>query len=98
MEDTDKLAKLEQFWKVATAGWDDWRKRAIYAYDFYKGKQWDADVVEKLKREKRPFLTFNKIKPILRSLSGWQRQNRQDLQVLPRRGGIQPLAEIFTSF
>ena len=96
MEDTDKLAKLEQFWKTATAGWDDWRKRAISAYDFYKGKQWDSAVVEKLKKEKRPYLTLNKIKPIMRILSGWQRQNRQDLKVLARRGGTGPLAEVFT--
>jgi len=96
MEDKDKLAKLEQFWKTATTGWDDWRKRANAAYDFYKGKQWESDVVEKLDREKRPHLTLNKIKPILRILSGWQRQNRQDLKVLARRGGTGPLAEVFT--
>lgn len=92
----DKLALMERFWKTATGGWDDWRKRANTAYDFYRGKQWESDVVEKLDREKRPHLTLNKIKPILRILSGWQRQNRQDLKVLARRGGVGPLAEVFT--
>lgn len=96
MDETDKLAKLEQFWKVATGGWDEWRKRANYAYEFYRGKQWESDVIEILKREKRPFLTLNKIKPILRSLSGWQRRNRQDLQVLARRGGLGSLAAVYT--
>jgi len=92
----DRLAMLEQFWQTAKNGWAEWKTRAVSGYDFYKGKQWDADVVEILKREKRPYLTFNKIKPILRVLSGWQRQNRQDLQVLPRRGGTTTLAQIFT--
>lgn len=92
----DNLALLNKFWNTAESGWSDWRRRAKYAYDFYKGKQWDADVVDKLKREGRPYLTLNKIKPIIRTVSGWQRQNRQDLQVLPRRGGIGPLAQIFS--
>ena len=74
----DKLALMEQFWQTAESCWAEWRNRAILAYDFYKGKQWDADVVEILDREKRPHLTLNKIKPIMRILTGWQRQNRQD--------------------
>lgn len=92
----DKLALMQKFWDTATNCWEEWRKRALLAYDFYKGKQWDSSVVEKLKREGRPYLTFNKIRPIIRALSGWQRQNRQDLKVLARRGGIESLAEVFT--
>ena len=92
----EKLEQLEQYWQTAHNLWAEWRNRATLAFDFYKGKQWDSDVVEKLNRESRPALTLNKIKPIMRIISGWQRQNRQDLQVLPRRGGIRPLAEVFT--
>lgn len=91
----DKLAMMERFWKTAT-GDTNWKNRAIAAFDFYKGKQWDSDVIEKLSREKRPHLTLNKIKPIIRVLSGWQRQNRQGQKVLARRGGVAPMAEIFT--
>lgn len=91
----DNLMKMEQFWKSAT-GDVDWKNRANRAFDFYKGKQWEANVIEALDREKRPHLTLNKIKPILRVLSGWQRQNRQDLKVLARRGGAAPMAEMFT--
>lgn len=92
----DKLAMMQKFWATATNSWVDWRNRAKIAYDFYIGKQWDSAVMEKLKREGRPYLTFNKIRPIIRVLSGWQRQNRQDLKVLARRGGVEPLAEVFT--
>lgn len=92
----DKIALMEQFWQTATNCWQEWRTRAKNAYLFYRGVQWDADVLEKLRREGRPSLTLNKIKPIIRVLSGWQRQNRQDLKCLARRGGVVSLAEIFT--
>jgi len=92
----ERLAMLEEFWKTATNCWGEWKQRAKAAYDFYKGAQWDAETIEKLTREKRPALTLNLIKPTIRVLTGWQRQNRQDLQVLARRGGVVSLAEAFT--
>ncbi len=92
----DRLTKVKTFWRLADSEWRDWADRAQKARDFYIGKQWDNETLEQLKLEKRPALTFNKVKPIIRNLSGWQRQNRQDLKVLARRGGYSQLADIYS--
>lgn len=92
----DKIAKLKTYWQVAQGEWSDWIQRAKKSFAFYRGEQWDLDVKQELQRLKKPALTFNKIKPIIHNLSGWQRQNRQDLRVLPRQGGSKPLADFWT--
>ncbi|MGE4357520.1 MAG: portal protein [Candidatus Omnitrophota bacterium] len=92
----DKIAKLKEFWKISQNEWNDWVIRAEKAFKFYRGEQWESDVKAELKKQGRPALTFNKIKPIIRNLSGWQRQNRQDQRVLPRKGGSKQLADLFT--
>ncbi|OQY07950.1 MAG: hypothetical protein B6I25_00260 [Planctomycetales bacterium 4572_13] len=55
----------------------------------YAGNQWSADDLAKLQREGRPALTIN-------LLSGIQRQGRQDVSVVARKGGLKPLAAVFT--
>ncbi|MHC5199604.1 MAG: portal protein, partial [Planctomycetota bacterium] len=47
-------------------------------------------------REGRPALTINLILPIINLLSGIQRQGRQDVSVVARKGGLKPLAAVFT--
>ena len=95
-EKQSNLDLCKKYWKVADSEWGDWRRRARKAYKFYLGDQWDGETKTQLDLEKRPYLTLNKIKPIIRNLSGWQRQNRQDLKVLPRRGGVAIMAEAYT--
>ncbi len=90
------IEKIKKYWQVADSEWAEWIEKAKKAYRFYLGDQWDDDVKQKLNIEGRPYLTINKIKPVIRNLSGWQRQNRQDLKVLPRRGGDQKLADLYT--
>jgi hypothetical protein len=43
--------------------------------------------MEKLQQEKRPALTINLVLPIINLLSGIQRQGRQDITVVARKGG-----------
>lgn len=90
------FTKILEFWKCADDEWSDWRERAKKAYDFYLGDQWDAAVKEQLRLESRPALTFNKIKPIIRNLSGYQRQNRQDQKVVARKGANTIVAQFLT--
>ena len=92
----DRLTQVKDFWLQADNEWADWAERAKKAFKFYRGEQWDADSLEALKRAKKPALTFNKIKPRIRNMSGWQRQNRQDPRVVSRRGGSKQLADVFT--
>jgi len=92
------LSTLKDFWKTAEDEWAEWRERAERNYKFVKGGeyQWDSADLQALKRQKKPALTFNKIRPIIRNLSGYQRQNREEQRVLARKGGLSELAEVFT--
>ena len=96
MTEINLLKKLKEFWTEGDSGNQEWRNRAKNSFKFYKGDQWDSDDVSKLKSEGRPYLTFNHIFPIINLLSGFQRQNRQDIKVYPRKGGIRTIAEVLT--
>lgn len=97
MSRSDKISKdLKEYWKIALSEHRDWRNRASKAFKFYGGDQWEPHVKHTLAQSKKPALTFNKIKPVIRNISGYQRQNRQDLVVKARRGGLSILGEIFT--
>jgi len=94
--ETALVGKLEKFWREAEEGNESWLQRAIKNYDFYCGKQWDAKTLAALKKEKRPALTINHILPTVNLLSGMERENRNDIHVLPRKGGSQVVADVFT--
>jgi len=94
--ETALVGKLEKFWKEAEEGNSSWLNRAIKNYDFYCGKQWDAKTLAALKKERRPALTINHILPTINLLSGMERENRNDINVLPRKGGNQVVADVFT--
>jgi hypothetical protein len=93
------MANIQQFndwFKTAQDEWAEYREQARKSYKFYFGEQWEADLERKMRLEGKPSLVFNKIKPIIRTLSGYQRQNRRDIRVAPRRGGAQTVASIYT--
>lgn len=92
------VEKLKQFFKDSEDGTREWRQRASVGKKFFIGGegQWDPQDIAKLKAEGRPFLTINEIAPVVRIVSGYQRQNRMDIKVLPRRGGSRAIAQTLT--
>jgi hypothetical protein len=61
----------------------EWRKEARIDYDYLAGRQWDEEDVAKLKEEKRPAVTFNRVLRILNAFTGIERQNRQEVNFSP---------------
>lgn len=96
MAEIEKLNLVRDFWKHADAGLRDERDRMQTGFNYYVGNQWSAADLEKLQAEKRPALTINLILPIINLLAGIQRQGRQDITVVARKGGLAKLAEVFT--
>lgn len=92
----DNLHLVNGYWRIAKSGWGDWNRKAKKAYKYYLGDQWTATDKQALEDEKRPALTINKIKSLIRLISGMQRQHRQDLLVKPRKGGSGLLANLLT--
>jgi hypothetical protein len=90
------INQINKWYQTGLDEWSDYRERARLSNKFYFGQQWDVTTEQKLKSEGKPALIFNKIKPIVRTLSGYMRQNRRDLKVIARRGGVQSIASIYT--
>ncbi|MBW8015718.1 MAG: hypothetical protein FVQ82_05990 [Planctomycetes bacterium] len=96
MSEIIKLNMVSEYWKHSDEGLRDERNRMAKGFAFYTGDQWDAADIAKLNAEKRPHLTINLILPIINLLSGIQRQGRQDITVVARKGGLKKLAAVFT--
>ena len=96
MSEVNKLNLVKEYWKHADAGLSREFARMQRGFRFYCGDQWEPADLEKLAREKRPALTINLVMPIINLLSGIQRQGRQDVSVVARKGGLKTLASVYT--
>lgn len=64
---------------------DKWAKEALKFEDFFYGKQWDDDDLQKLKTNgNRPALTINLIKPAIMAIIGEQQKTRAEITLKPR--------------
>jgi hypothetical protein len=96
MSEVNRLNLVRDYWKHADEGLRDEFARMQKGFQFYVGDQWNAADLEKLYVEKRPALTINLILPIINLICGIQRQGRQDITVVARKGGLKKLASVFT--
>ena len=66
MKDADAQKKVIQFKKEGTGPlYQDWLTRCYEGYRFKAGDHWDGAEKELLKAQNRPYLTFNRILPVL---------------------------------
>ena len=96
MTENKKINLVREYWRHAEEGLADEFARMQRGFRFYCGDQWEPADLEKLAREKRPALTINLVMPIINLLSGIQRQGRQDVSVVARKGGLKTLASVYT--
>lgn len=61
----------------------DNRKRALEDTKFLNGDQWPADVAAQRNTDKRPCLTFNKLKTFVHQVTNPQRENRPAINISP---------------
>lgn len=93
------MQKMKDFWEEGWSGWEEYIMMATKGYRFYKGGdgQWDAADIIALNERGRPHLSINLILPTINLITGYERQNRQDTKIYPKRGGNQPVADILTA-
>lgn len=96
-DDAGYLRKFKRWFSEDAEHWKDWRAEAYEDYAFVSGEQWAEDDIQKLKDELRPVITFNRIDPVVRSVSGEQINNAQQVQYLPREEGDAKSNEILSS-
>ncbi|CAF26574.1 portal protein [Bartonella quintana] len=73
-----------------------WRKNAQEDYDFYNGRQWNAQDLAVLREQNRPVMTFNRIAPLINAVVGAERNNKRQVQFIPRQEGAAFANQILT--
>lgn len=93
----DLVTQVNQWFGDSLEHERDWRRRAREDFEFYLGEQWDETSKHKLQEDGRPVLTINKIKPVVKLLSGYERQSRMDIKCLPMEGSDGRVADVLTA-
>ena len=83
---------IDACWKVT----EPWRLHAEESYRFVDNDQWEQKDSAYLTQAGRPMLTFNDILPVVRILSGIERQKSESFKVKPREGGDLDSAQVLT--
>lgn len=98
MSQTTKILKLKDFWMEGLEGNAACVQESIKNYGYYEGgdKQWDSKDIAVLNAGGRPHLTINMILPTINLLTGYERQNRQEIKAFPKKGGNRVVAQLFT--
>ncbi len=96
MSDIGTLRKIKAWKEEATSKWSKWETGAKENFAFAHGEQWKPDIKSKVEEEGRPAYTFNEIRGALKLVTGFQRQNRQDIKIVGVEGGDDKIADIMT--
>lgn len=80
----DFVKEVHKWFKDSQTKTSDWRTEARESYQYYAGAQWDEQDASYLREMQRPIVTFNRVAPIIDSVSGAEIQNRQETRYLPR--------------
>lgn len=82
-EDQDILLKARKRFDRCVQAEGDNRKKALEDTKFLNGDQWPADVASQRNTDKRPCLTFNKLKTFVHQVTNPQRENRPAINISP---------------
>lgn len=86
--------EIETNFKRSKEHFEDWDKTAKEDYRFALGAQWSEEDKKILAEQGRPALTFNRIRPIVNIISGYQRENSARIKVNPEGGEDRIFSEV----
>ena len=91
------VGELEEWYNEADIVHSEWRIKAQEDWAFYNGDQWDENVKTKLEQQKRPVLTLNYLRSLIRLLVGYEQRTRYNMKVYPVGEGSDDIkADIYT--
>lgn len=97
-----KLEEQERFEKLK--GWivkdwnssSEWRRKAEEWYAFEAGDQWEQAVKDRLKLQRRPYMTFNRVSSTVNAICGMEVNNRLETRYIPRTNDDTPITDMMT--
>lgn len=95
-DDAEKIREICNKIKKAKDHLHDWYEEARQAFDYFAGNQWDEEDKNKLNREHRPAITFNRIPKVINAIAGLEIENRQEVVYTPREEGDALASDILT--
>lgn len=87
------VQEYDEYYTDAYNAWNSFYPLAERDLRFYLGDQWDEQEKRKLFEEGRSTFVFNRIRPNINLLTGYQRQNRLSSVVSPRESSDQEAAD-----
>jgi len=86
LKDEGIKEELLDRYKYAQEHYAEWIEAATEDYQFALGQQWSDEDLATLKEQGRPAMTFNRIKPLINLIGGYQRENTARIKVSPEGG------------
>ncbi len=97
LESDEKIVKMIRDWfKDSKAHYSEWRTNAREDFKFRAGDQWDEEDKTKLESENRPAIVFNRVAPVINSVSGFESSNRQEVRYRPRTLDDSGINDVYT--
>lgn len=93
----DLIDKVYKCRREASVHQADWREEAREAFEYRDGHQWTAEDRARLEEQNRPTVTFNRVGPVISSITGYEINNRMELKFIPRTEPDAEPNEIFTA-
>ncbi len=94
--DLDILQEFDTYYNEAYYAWDPFYPEAERDLRFYLGDQWDEQEKRQLFQEGRNSFVFNRIRPVVDFITGYQRQHRTASVFVPFEDGDQKTADQYT--
>lgn len=91
-----KLDRIYSDLKYAVSAYSKLHKEMKEDFEYVQGKQWEDSDVHELSLQGIDALTINKVKPIIKLISGIERQSKSDFVAFPEGGEDSIKAEVVT--
>ena len=90
------IDQWERYRYCRDSGHLDFVKKADMCEDFFAGQQWSAEDLQRLRNQRRPAMTINKIISTVGTILGEQIQNRTEVLFRPKNGSPAEIADVLT--
>lgn len=94
---SDRNVEIQNRYKSAREHASKWRTQAKECYEFYSGRHWSEEDIEKLNREGRPPIVFNRAAILIDAVLGYETNNRTETRYIPRTLSDARITEFLTS-